>query len=78
MELTEQELNQKLLKYQEEKNELENQIKETEKAIIIKEERFNQVKENLEKVFGTSELTELEKIKSKLIEEIGELEREIQ
>ena len=76
--MTQEEIRQKLQQYEAEKLKLENNIKDIERNIIIKQERINQVKENLEKAYGTIDVNELNKIEEKLETEIQDLEAELQ
>ena len=76
--MTQEEIKNKLQHYEAEKVKLENNIKDIERNIIIKQERINQVKENLEKTYGTIDVNELNKIEEKLENEIKELEAEFQ
>ena len=75
--INEEELHKKIAQYQTEKTELDHQIRDLEKEIIIKEERIKQVQENLVNTYGTSDPDELVNIVKKLENEIIELEKNL-
>jgi hypothetical protein len=65
---------QELASYKSEIAQLESQVQEYEKQVIIQDERIRQLKEQLEKEYGTSEEEKLIEIKKTLENEITELQ----